>query len=65
MSAGWGVFEPGNGDIHVAPLSDEKPHDLTPDCTCEPTTKMENGHLIFVHKAFDFREVYEWLHEQA
>ena len=59
--ARWGVFEEDNG-IHVAPIDDEKPHDLTPFCICEPETKVENGRLLIVHKAFDFREVLEWLH---
>ena len=55
------MFEEDNG-IHVAPIDDEKPHDLTPFCICEPETKVENGRLLIVHKAFDFREVLEWLH---
>jgi hypothetical protein len=60
----WGVFElPDSTDIHVVPINDEKPHDLTPDCGCEPKMEIVGVSLLYIHKAYDFREVIEYINE--
>lgn len=65
MKKPWGVFHMESGDLHVAPIDDTFVHRMEFDCECEPAFTEENGHLIYTHKAYDFREVYEWIREQS
>jgi hypothetical protein len=47
-------------DIHVYPLDDLREHITDgPGCPCEPTVKVEGATLIYVHNAWDHREIIE------
>ena len=52
-----------NGDrfrrIHVIPVDDLKPHIESSDCQCDPIEKVEAEGIIYVHNAFDGRELVE------
>lgn len=49
-----------NGDIHVYPLDDLWEHITDgPDCPCDPQIQVEGATLIYVHNAFDHREIVE------
>jgi hypothetical protein len=62
----WAVGEIIDGYLHVWPLDDKREHVLEGvDCPCEPRTALEGATLIVTHNAFDFRDVAEWLNEQA
>jgi len=53
----WAVFR--HGDIDVVPTNDDKEHIAGQDCECNPVAKIEGATVIYVHNAFDFREVAE------
>ena len=44
---------------HCHPIDDEKPHDLTLVCACEPRIEIINGHYLVVHNAYDRRVAIE------
>ena len=50
VKAGW---------RHILPLRDSKPHQINIDCTCDPAIDWSEQPIV--HKAFDFREVREFL----
>lgn len=41
--------------LHVYPLNDSAPHDLTPRCRCAPCF-VDEGRGVWVHTSFDARE---------
>lgn len=54
--------------VHVIPLNDEKPHEYTTSCPCNPTVDWldpetnlpwTNGSYRVIHNAFDCREIVE------
>ncbi len=51
----------------VVPLDDLYPHDdYSPDCACNPKTEiLEGDQLLIIHNAFDGREIFEQLDEEA
>lgn len=51
----WKATLLGNGERHVYPLDDFRPHDETPACWCKPFE--DDG--IWVHNALDQRELVE------
>lgn len=58
----WGVFKLDNDEVHVAPLDDIREHILSENCECDPEVKeQEDGGIVVVHSAWDFREVAEAL----
>jgi hypothetical protein len=54
----WAVHQCDNG-VHVAPDFDRQPHDLTAACPCRPARELVNHVWIYVHNAFDGREITE------
>ena len=52
---GWRASALPNGERHVTPLDDLRPHDEAQDCWCGPTD--DDG--VLVHHALDRREEYE------
>jgi hypothetical protein len=47
-------------DIHVYPLNDLHEHVTDgPGCPCEPRVDVEGATLIYIHNAFDHREIVE------
>lgn len=44
---------------HVVPQADLYRHELASTCACQPDLKMENEEMIFVHHAWDARELLE------
>ena len=54
----WEAIALPNGQRHVIPLDDLRPHDESPDCWCRPTEDFE-GVGVMVHHALDRREQYE------
>jgi hypothetical protein len=53
----WEAAALPNGERHVIPLSDLRPHADDVDCWCRPTEDARDQ--IFVHHAMDRREDYE------
>jgi hypothetical protein len=48
------------GDIHVFPLDDLQEHMTDgPGCSCDPCIEIEGDTIIYVHNAFDHREIVE------
>lgn len=48
------------GDIHVYPLNDLREHKTDgPGCPCEPEIQLEGATLIYMHNAWDTREIVE------
>lgn len=56
----WNVYRCWS-TVHVAPVADERPHELTPLCDCKPILQPRPPHglPLWVHKAFDGREICE------
>ena len=49
-----------NDDIHVYPVNDLRDHITdAPGCPCEPRIEVEGATLIYVHNAWDYREIVE------
>ena len=49
-----------DGDIHVYPLNDLREHITNgPGCPCEARVDLEGATLIYVHNAWDHREIVE------
>jgi hypothetical protein len=47
-------------DIHVYPLNDLQEHVVDgPGCPCEPRIEVEGAVLIYIHNAWDHREIVE------
>lgn len=46
-------------DLHVVPRNDEREHDLTRWCLCEPTVQAGECSDVVVHNAWDCREYVE------
>jgi hypothetical protein len=47
-------------DIHVYPLNDLWEHIVDgPGCPCEPRIEVSGAALLYVHNAFDHREIVE------
>jgi len=45
---------------HITPTDDKKAHKEEGTlCECEPKVKIENGEMIVIHNAFDYREMIE------
>jgi hypothetical protein len=47
-----------DGDIHVVPVDDLKPHAISALCFCNPTPDEESDN-VWIHHAMDQRELYE------
>jgi len=59
-----GVFEEDD-DIAICPLNDKKIHEMFDDqCECEPYLEIIGCHILYIHNAFDFREIAEELNDQ-
>lgn len=54
----WAIHV-GEDGIHVVPIRDTEEHYITIDCLCEPEIRTEKGTPIFIHNAYDGREVVE------
>jgi len=48
----------GNGEIHVTPLDDLRPHDHSPRCWCCPVEDSQEPD-VWTHNSMDGREAYE------
>ena len=49
-----------NRDIHVYPVNDLREHITDePGCLCDPEIRVEGATLIYIHNAFDHREIVE------
>jgi hypothetical protein len=49
-----------SSDVHVYPTMDLKEHIVDgPGCPCNPHIEVEGGALIYVHNAWDCREIIE------
>ena len=46
---------------HLLPCNDLKEHEMSSTCECSPKLLMESGEMIFVHNAYDKRELVEEL----
>lgn len=54
----WKAEPVGPALIHVHPLDDLFPHDLSGEsCHCAPRIVRESGGMIIVHNAYDRRDV--------
>ena len=49
--------------LHIVPLSDLKEHIESSLCSCSPKLLIENGEMIFIHNAWDLREIIEITNE--
>lgn len=56
MTAVWRAVLLANGERHVLPLEDLRPHETAIDCWCHPA-EAEPG--IWAHRSLDRREDYE------
>lgn len=54
----WNTYVEDDG-IHIVPVNDSQEHYLTVECFCEPEIRTKNGVPIFVHSAYDGREIVE------
>lgn len=66
MSDGWSVYDFTEDcrEVHVIPECDIRPHECSAACACEPGYEVyANGNTLYIHKAFDFREVNEAIEE--
>jgi hypothetical protein len=45
--------------MHIIPVADERDHDKTADCWCDPSLEITNGSRIFTHNSADMREEFE------
>ena len=45
-------------DQHVVPIDDLQLH-RSVDCACEPAVRVAGGGMMFVHNAWDHREIVE------
>jgi hypothetical protein len=45
--------------IHVYPIDDLFEHTMSIGCNCEPRVEEYDECIIIIHKAYDFREVFE------
>lgn len=52
----WTVQHELNGDRHIVPLRDYRPHVLTAACWCRPD---DDGFGVFAHNSMDGREDFE------
>ena len=56
---GWNLHAPAlDGDLHVTPQDDLRPHPLSMDCWCRPFRDPETRAVV-LHNALDQRERYE------
>lgn len=48
---------------HIYPLNDLEPHDIESGgtCKCEPRVEFVEGDTVFIHNAFDGRDIIERL----
>lgn len=51
--------------FHIMPINDLKEHEQLSTCECCPKLEIENGEMIFVHNAYDKRELFEVLLEEV
>ena len=51
----WNAIALPNGERHVIPVNDLRPHAQAPDCWCRPTD--DEG--VWVHHSLDQREAFE------
>ena len=49
--------------IHILPINDLKEHKEKSTCECNPKLKIENGEMIFIHNAYDNREIIEQVNQ--
>lgn len=49
--------------LHIIPLNDLKEHEESSICECSPKLIIENGEMLFVHNAYDNREIIEEVNE--
>lgn len=49
----------GRHVIHVLPIDDLKPHDISSTCWCTPKVKQEGRGFVVTHVAEDGRELVE------
>lgn len=52
------LLVPSQGETHIAPWEDLRPHDLEPGCWCHPVEDVQFPHT-WVHRSLDGREAYE------
>lgn len=56
---GWLLHPPAHdGDLHVTPENDLRPHPLSMDCWCRPF-RLPDVREVVAHNALDQRERYE------
>lgn len=48
---------------HVTPINDERPHEESITCECQPRVEFVNGNTIVIHSSFDGREGLEIVNE--
>ena len=49
-----------SNDIHVYPVNDKQEHITDgPGCPCDPVIEIEGAVLLYIHNAFDYREIIE------
>lgn len=51
--------------FHIMPINDLQEHEQSNTCECRPKLEIENGEMIFVHNAYDKRELFEVLLEEV
>ena len=49
--------------LHIIPINDLKEHEECSTCECSPKSIIENGEMLFVHNAYDNREIIEEVNE--
>jgi hypothetical protein len=62
----WAVYKLDE-EVHVAPILDQRDHDLTRHCACNPKREVvpDTCYPLWVHNSFDGREFAERAHEVA
>lgn len=48
---------------HILPINDLKEHEESSTCSCNPKVLTENGEMLFIHNAWDLREIIEETNE--
>lgn len=44
---------------HVLPVNDEREHQESYQCPCNPVVENEGGNMVIIHNSFDGRENFE------
>ena len=55
---GWAVYKSAVED-NVVPEDDLREHEISCGCRCMPEPRQWHGHMVYIHRAWDGREITE------